>query len=112
MPDKVLQAVGDEGKSITQFARDMRVSRQTIYQWAEDHPEFSDALGRAKEWSEAYWEDQMLDFMVSKEVNAPLIKLYMANRFKWTDKVEDSGESESDRLATALESLVDKLPGA
>jgi len=96
MPQKALDVIGDQGKSITQFARDMRVSRQTIYQWADDHPEFSDALECARDWSEAHWQDRMEGFMESREVNAPLVKLYMANRFGWHDsqKLEHSGQIE------------------
>ena len=91
----VLDKMGNEGKSITQVARDLGVSRQTIYQWVEDVPEFSDVLETAKDWSEAYWEDQFVGFMTSKEVNAPLVKLYYANRFKWSDKGDKEEDEQS-----------------
>lgn len=108
--EQAIRQIGDEGQSITQFARNLRVARQTIYQWAEDHPEFYDALTCARDWSEAYWEDRMREFMTSRDANAPLIKLYLANRFKWTDKVEQEDDN-STNLASALDKLADKLPG-
>ena len=86
----VMEIVGSRGKSITQFARDIGVSRSTIYEWAGAHKEFSDALTRAAEHSEAFWEDRFQsEFMTSRDVNAPLVKLYFANRFRWSDKGED-----------------------
>src|SRR5699024_3525112 len=70
MPKKALDIIGSQGKSITQFARDMRVTRETVYEWARVHKEFSDALQRAKQWSEAHWEDEMESMMYDREVNA------------------------------------------
>src|SRR5699024_6404390 len=55
---------------------------------ARVHKEFSDALQRAKQWSEAHWEDKMESMMYDREVNAPLAKLYLVNRFGWTDKTQ------------------------
>ena len=31
--------------------------------------------------------------MYSKDVNAPLVKLYFANRFKWVDKSENKNDN-------------------
>lgn len=87
--DLVLDTVGTKGKSVTQFARDLRVNRSTIYEWQNQHPDFSDALSRAKEWSEATWMDRLEGMMMTRDVNAPLVKLYLANRFGWHDKPEE-----------------------
>jgi len=84
---EILDYVGDGGRSVNSFAKHLRVSRSTIYKWADDNKKFSDALKLAQEISEAYWEDRLSDeLMLSKEVNAPLVKLHFANRFGWTDK--------------------------
>ena len=48
----------------------------------------------AQEWSQAHWEDELVNMMYSKEVNAPLVKLYFANRFKWHDRAEVSLDDE------------------
>lgn len=77
-----------KGKSVTQLSAHIDVSKSTIYKWAEDHTEFSDALTRGQELSQAHWEGELCNMMYSKDVNAPLVKLYFANRFNWTDKQE------------------------
>ena len=99
------------GKSITQFARHVGVARSSIYEWASEHPEFSDALSMAQDHSQAVWEDKLEDMMYSKEVNAPLVKLYFANRFKWHDKPEEQKTETGEAMAEALREIADKLPG-
>jgi len=103
--DRVLTFVGEQGKSVTQFAFDLRVSKSTVYLWAQEHQEFSDALTLAQEWSQAAWETKLESMMMSRDVNAPLVKLYFANRFKWTDKApaEDDEESKAQPLAITFE---------
>lgn len=80
------------GKSIIQLGRELGVARSTIYNWAENHPSFMDTLSMGREHSQAVWEDKLEEMMYSKEVNAPLVKLYFANRFKWHDKPEAEDE--------------------
>lgn len=48
-----------EGASIASFAAEIGVSRSTINQWAEDNPEFSEALKIAKAKCSAWWERQL-----------------------------------------------------
>ena len=87
------------GKSIIQLGRELGVARSTIYKWAEVNPSFSDILEVAREHSQAFWEDRLEEMMYSKEVNAPLVKLYFANRFKWHDKPEvDEDETKAQSL--------------
>ena len=92
MPDALFDAMS-QGRSVTQFAAKIGVNRSTIYEWAEKHPEFSDAFSRAKEACEAYWETELQSMMYSRDVNAPLVKLYFANRFGWSDKAEVDNKS-------------------
>lgn len=84
-----------EGKSVTQLARKLCVAKSTVYKWATEHKEFSDALTRGGELSQAFWEDELVNMMYSKEVNAPLVKLYFANRFGWSDKTESKVDNTS-----------------
>jgi hypothetical protein len=86
--EQAIDSIGRQGKSVTQFARDIAVSKSTVYRWATIHPEFSDALDMARDWSEAFWEDKYISFMTDKSVNAPLVKLYFANRFQWKESPE------------------------
>ena len=89
-----------DGKSITQLARMLNVAKSSIYLWADTYPEFSDALEQGRELSQAYWEDELCNMMYSKEVNAPLVKLYFANRFGWHDKAEVDHKSSDGSAGT------------
>jgi transposase-like protein len=93
--EQALDFIGEQGKSVTQFAKFLQVSKSTVYLWATEHELFSDALSMAQDWSQAVWEDKLETMMVSKEVNAPLVKLYFANRFRWHDKGEPTEGDES-----------------
>ena len=92
MPKLVFDFMANGG-SITQFAAHIGIARSKIYEWAKRHPDFGDALERAREASEAYWEKELQGMMYTREVNAPLVKLYMANRFGWHDKAEVDNRS-------------------
>lgn len=83
--DEIVFDLMDTGLSIVQVARKLNVARSTIYRWADDNKTFSDALTRAREASEAYWEYQYTDMMRSRDVNGPLVKLYFSNRFGWAE---------------------------
>jgi len=48
-----------EGASIASFAAEIGVARSTINQWAEDYPEFSEALKVAKAKCAAWWEARL-----------------------------------------------------
>lgn len=81
------------GKSVTQLSAHIDVCKDTIYEWAKVHQDFSDALIRGKELSQAHWESELVNMMYNKEVNSPLVKLYFANRFGWSDKTESKNEN-------------------
>lgn len=99
-----IEYIGEQGKSVTQFARFIRVAKSSIYEWAKEHKDFSDALQLANDWSQAHWEDKLEGMMYSKEVNAPLVKLYFANRFKWTEKAsEDTEDAAAQPLSITFE---------
>lgn len=91
------------GKSIIQLAKYMGVARSTIYKWAKDNEAFSDTLKRGQDMSQAVWEDKLEEMMYSKEVNAPLVKLYFANRFKWHDKPEQENPDDSNAAPIKVE---------
>jgi len=45
-----------DGASLTSFAAEIDVARSTINEWMEVHPEFSEAVRRAKAKCAAWWE--------------------------------------------------------
>ncbi len=50
-----------EGASLTSFAAEVDVARSTINEWMEQHPEFSEAVKRAKAKCAAWWEKRGRD---------------------------------------------------
>jgi len=93
----------EQGQSILEVAVSMGVSRDTFYEWAKQHQEFSDALTRAREVSQAWWEKQGRENLfdheeydaesklsVKDKFNDRLWKENMCKRFKadWTDRIE------------------------
>ena len=74
------------GGTIKQLARKIGVARSTLYEWEKENEQFSDTLKLGREFAEAYWEEEVQNMMYNREINAPIVKLVMANRFGWTDK--------------------------
>ncbi len=78
--DQVIQ-LGREGKSKAQIAAALDVARQTLDNWADGHPEFLDALTRARDYSQAWWEDKAQAGLDASGFNASLWSRSMAARF-------------------------------
>lgn len=79
-----------EGFSIAGLAGHLKVSRQTIYQWATDHAEFSDALNVARAASALWWEEKAVESAKSGDGNASVIIFGLKNRVaaEWRDRHE------------------------
>jgi hypothetical protein len=87
IPRLFLEAMNN-GDSIVEFAADHDVCVDTIHEWKKVHPEFSEVFIRAKAKGEAFWTKWLRNNLDNNKVNAPLAKLYFANRFGWSDKKE------------------------
>lgn len=81
-------SLAQDGASIKELALHIDVDRDTIYEWEKVHPEFSDALKKARSLQEAWWEKQGRIFLQGKEFNHVLWYMNMKNRFGWRDKHE------------------------
>ena len=76
--------LGKEGKSVAQMAAACDVSKQTLLLWAQVHPEFSDALTRAKTYSQCWWENIGQANLISSPgavLNSGVYSRSMAARF-------------------------------
>src|SRR5689334_24184 len=90
MPAKILEFMG-KGRSVERFASSIGVHKDTLYEWVKVHPEFSVAFKLAKQDCEVFWEDWLVNNFIQKKgqtVNSNLVKLFMTNRFGWTEKKE------------------------
>lgn len=47
-----------DGQSITEVAVELGIHKDSLYEYAKVYPEFSDALSRGKQLSQAWWERQ------------------------------------------------------
>jgi len=75
------------GQSLIQYAASIGVSKHSIYEWAKDHPKFSDALTKAQGACEAYWERVCQSKTLKKSGGSDAVLMfYMKNRFRWTDR--------------------------
>lgn len=92
--DKVI-GWGEIGKSKAWMASRMGVSRQTVENWCAAHPEFLDAMTRAMDLAQAWWEDMGQAHLVTeggKALNSGVYSRSMAARFPadWREKSETS----------------------
>lgn len=91
----IVMALGHEGKSFTQTAVILGINRDTLYEWQKTYPDFSDALSRARQASQAWWEEQGQYGLTTLGFQANLWTKNMACRFPddWREvsRVERSG---------------------
>lgn len=75
---------GRQGMSLVEIASELKVSRTSMYDWAQKNPEFSTALTRAREESQAWWErvGRFGIFRGDHEIDSNLWFRNITNRFK------------------------------
>lgn len=85
--------LGKAGKSPAQMASHFDVSRETLNNWGNAHPEFLAATLRAKAHCQAWWEDKGMDGMLIPGFNATVWKKSVEARFRedYTERQEFSG---------------------
>lgn len=85
--DLLVEKMG-EGYSIEAFAGFIGVSKDTIYEWADQRDEFSDAKKEGEAQSRLFWERMGMAGMVGKvkNFNSAVWIFNMKNRFGWRDQ--------------------------
>ena len=87
-----------DGYSLAAFAGHIGVSRKRIRDWADRHPDFAEAVQRAKAKSALWWERRTLELAQTGQGNASAIIFGLKNRVpeEWRDKIhtELSGKVE------------------
>ena len=76
-----------EGYSLAAFAGKIGVARSTVYKWADEHPEFSDAVKTGQAGAVFWWERRNKEFAETGEGNATAIIFGLKNRAsdEWRD---------------------------
>lgn len=73
--------MGNLGYTKAMMARDLGVARMTLDNWASDHPEFLDALTRARDLSLAFMEEKGLAGLDMAGFNSSLYAKLMSGMF-------------------------------
>ena len=106
--------LGKTGASKAEMAAECGVTRQTLDNWAEAHPEFLGAVKEAVAWSQAWWEKQgrIATFGGTDGFNATAFIFNMKNRFPgdWKDKVEQEQSGKVDHVHEIRRTIVRPQP--
>lgn len=84
-----------KGLSFESFAATVGVNRDTLYNWEELFPEFSDAKKMGADAGQLFWEQLGISLCTGRKTgNASVYIFTMKNRFGWRDvqPVDDSNE--------------------
>lgn len=104
--DRLVEVMG-QGYSVAGAAGDLGVCRDTIYHWAKTHPEFSDAMKRAKAASAQWWESRLRDIATGKDGNAAAAIFGLKNRV--SDEWRDKHEVDAD-VGLTFKTIIEKPP--
>jgi hypothetical protein len=83
-----------QGFSLESFGGVVKVCRATLYEWAEVHPDFSDAIKEGKTASQLKWEQALQAAVVNPKgmnVTPVIFALKCRFGFKETQAIEHSG---------------------
>ncbi len=76
-----------QGYSLTAFAGEIGVSRETVYEWERTIPEFSDAVKTARAKRTGFLEKDLLNnTMAGPQVTARIFALKNACAAEWREK--------------------------
>jgi transposase len=95
-----------DGYSTKALASELGVSLSTVYLWAEQHEEFSEALKAGQAAAARWWEDKLRTVAATGEGNASAAIFGVKNRSQeeWRDKVEqDHTSSDGSMSPTRIE---------
>jgi len=83
-------ALMSEGLSLGAVAGALRVARSTIYNWADEYPEFLDTKKVGQSVAQLFWERRLIDLARGVQGNAAAVIFGLKNRAEldWRDKTE------------------------
>lgn len=81
-----------EGMAKVEVAARLGIDRDTIKEWRKTNEDFSAALKKGEELSEAWWLAKGRVNLENREFNSTLWYMNMKNRHGWSDKVEKKEE--------------------
>lgn len=97
---------GKKGFSVTEIACEIGVVKQTLYSWSEKHKEFMDALTRARQESQAWFERVGRENLTAERFQSSLWSKQVSCRFP-DDYREKQGIEHSGILGIRKTELTD-----
>lgn len=100
-----------DGYSVTALAGKIGVARSTVFKWAEENEQFSDALKTGQALAALFWEDRLRDVAMTGEGNATAAIFGVKNRSReeWRDKHEvDHSSTDGSMKPTVIELVAPK----
>lgn len=96
------------GESLAGICAELGITRTTLYDWRDTHPEFSQAIQRGLQKAQRRWERIGMDGIQGnyEKFNAAPWIFTMKNRFREDYKEDKEVKSESTAI---IEKLIDKL---
>jgi hypothetical protein len=82
--DQVIDFMG-KGGSLTAFAGSLKQSAKTIYAWVERHPEFADAVERARAARLVPWEQKLMTAEKSAQAACAIFALKNCAPDEWRE---------------------------
>lgn len=82
--------LGAKGASRAEIAMELGIHWDTFHEWQKQHPAFSDAIKRAMQLAQGWWEKKGREATFASEgFNATSYIFQMKNRFRdeWSDRV-------------------------
>jgi hypothetical protein len=79
---KTVIDVGSYGGWLSEMAEACDVHRSTMDEWAENYPQFSEALSRAKQKAQSWFEREGREGLKADRFNAPLWQKQMSARHR------------------------------
>jgi len=83
------------GEDVIEVCVELGISKDTFYRWVKEHPEFSDAYEKGKEFSEAWWNRLIRGGAMGRIKVQPATLIFcMKNKFGWKDRIETQHSGE------------------
>jgi hypothetical protein len=114
---KLVLDMMSKGDSVIACCAEIGIAKDTFYNWVKEHSDFSDAYNRGMVLAERWWENIGKNGVLGLEitdmngttgrVHPGMYAFFMKNRFKWTDRVEQTISAD---VNTTVDDITEMTP--
>lgn len=102
-------ALGNKGQTYSEIAVAFGVSRKTLWGWARDHDEFKEALDRARDGMQAWWEAHGRKNLKAKHYQANVARIILgANLEDYREKPKPISSELVDFLSAVVDGAAER----